>query len=90
MLVWTKVGECLDEGFFLQGRYGTNALTILQEKAKMTPEKVQVAWANEKADKSAKTWVSRTVMRWQSVLLKKPWIHEKRVCGSQVWLHLSH
>ena len=49
MLVWSKVGECIDEGVDIRVVW-TKEHTTFEEKAKVTPEDRQVAWANEKAD----------------------------------------
>ena len=37
LLVWSKVGECINEGFHIWW-YGREVHTTLEEKAKMTPE----------------------------------------------------
>ena len=47
MLVWTKVGECLDEGFITREVWNQRAYHSSGE-GQNDPEKEQVAWTNEK------------------------------------------
>ena len=53
MLAWKRVGECIDEGLNIRVVWAKGH-TSLEEKAKMTPENQQVAWANAKTDELAK------------------------------------
>ena len=48
-----RINDCIDEGLIVRVVW-TQAHTALAEKAKMTSENRPVAWANEKADGSAK------------------------------------
>ena len=54
VLVWSQIDECIEEGSDKSVMW-TEAHTTLEEKAKMSLEDRQVAWANEKADELPKT-----------------------------------
>ena len=49
IFVWSKVGECIDEGYNTRVVW-TKAHTTHETKVKMSPGNRQVAWANDKAD----------------------------------------
>ena len=49
VFVWSEVSECIEEGLHMRV-FWTKAHSTLEEKAKMSPENRQVAWASEIAD----------------------------------------
>ena len=54
--VWSKVGECIEEGFFKTFEwYGLRCIPRNRRRPKCLLENRQVAWVNEKADELAKT-----------------------------------
>ena len=55
VMVWKSVDECIDEGSNLRVLW-TKAHTTHEEKAQMTNEDRQVAWSNERADKTVQKW----------------------------------
>ena len=57
----------------------TKAHTTLEEKAEMTPEKGQVAWANVEVNELAKTSTFQDGAKWQSVFPGNRWTRSQFV-----------
>ena len=79
VLVWSKVGECIEEGFNMKVAW-TKAHTTLQENTITTPENRQVAWANEKADELAKTGTIQDGAAVSERIVPEALDTRKRVC----------
>ena len=88
MLAWNKVGECMDERLNIRVDWAKGH-TALGDKAKMTPENHQVAWAVSKTDELAKTGAVQDGPQVAERVAKEALdARKKGVCGCPVRRHL--